>query len=48
MDSEATKSERVEELASRWFARRQSAVWTDADRSLFDAWLDEHPAHRIA
>ena len=48
MDSDAMKSERVEELASRWFARRQSAVWTDADRSLFDAWLGEHPAHRIA
>src|SRR5882762_492126 len=48
MDSDAMKSERVEELASRWFARRQSAAWTDADQATFAAWLEEHPAHRIA
>src|SRR6267378_5527710 len=48
MDSDAMKSERVEELASRWFARRQSAAWTDADQAIFDAWLEKHPAHRIA
>src|SRR6266436_3987725 len=48
MDSEARKSERIEELASRWFARRQSAAWTDVDQTTFDAWLEEHPAHRIA
>jgi transmembrane sensor len=48
MDSEARKSERIEELASRWFARRQSAAWTDVDQATFDAWIEEHPAHRIA
>jgi len=48
MDSEAMKSERVEELASRWFARRQSGAWTQADQATFGVWLEEHPAHRIA
>src|SRR6267154_5548915 len=48
MDSPAVKSERIEELASRWFARRQSGAWTEADQTTFDAWLEEHPAHRIA
>lgn len=42
------KSEKVEELASRWFARRHADRWTDDDQRTFDAWLEEHPAHRIA
>src|SRR6266699_4042299 len=48
MDSDAMKSETVEELASRWFARRHSGAWTEADQATFDAWLEERPAHRIA
>jgi transmembrane sensor len=47
MDNDARKSEHVEEAAARWFARRQSGTWTDADQAGLDAWLEADTAHRI-
>jgi len=43
MDSEA-----VEREAADWFARRESDAWTAADETLFDEWLAQRTAHRIA
>ena len=42
MDSEA-----IEEAATRWFAKRASGTWTEADQARFDAWLEASTAHRI-
>jgi transmembrane sensor len=42
------ESEAIEEAAARWFARRESGKWTDADREAFDAWIASSLAHRIA
>ncbi|MGH7707393.1 MAG: FecR family protein [Candidatus Dormibacteria bacterium] len=41
-------SERIEEAAARWFARRESGTWTEDDQVDFEAWLMHDPAHRIA
>jgi transmembrane sensor len=41
-------SERIEEAAARWFARRQGGNWTDAEQTRLTAWLEEDTAHRIA
>ena len=43
MDSKA-----IEEAATRWFVRRESGTWTDAEQAQLDAWLDASTAHRIA
>lgn len=40
-------AEQLEETAARWFAKRQSGAWTQADQTAFDAWLEENTAHRI-
>jgi len=40
-------SEAIEEAAARWFARRQSGVWTATDQTQFDAWLEAATANRI-
>lgn len=40
-------SESIEEVARRWFARRQGSEWTDSDQCAFDAWIDAATAHRI-
>jgi len=42
MDSDA-----IEETATRWFAKRESGTWTEADQAEFDAWLAASTAHRI-
>jgi transmembrane sensor len=41
-------SEKIEEAAARWFARRQSGDWSDAEQAQFQAWLEQNTAHRIA
>lgn len=40
-------SETIEETATRWFAKRASGTWTEADQTEFDAWLEAATAHRI-
>ncbi len=44
----AMDSAAVEEAAARWFWKRDSGDWTDADQARFDAWLHGATAHRIA
>lgn len=44
----STASGAIEEVAARWFARRASGTWTDADQAQFQAWLEQRTAHRIA
>jgi transmembrane sensor len=41
-------SEAIEDEAARWFARRDSGNWTNADQQAFDDWLASSLAHRIA
>jgi transmembrane sensor len=51
MDSEQHRiaaSERIEEAASRWFARREGGTWGEADQAELEAWLAKETAHRIA
>src|SRR3954465_15550797 len=48
MASAIMDSEAVEREAADWFARRESDAWTTADETLFDEWLAQRTAHRIA
>lgn len=41
-------SERIEEAAGIWLARRLRGSWTEAEQAEFAAWLGEDTAHRIA
>ncbi|MBL8266569.1 FecR family protein [Steroidobacter sp.] len=40
-------SESIEEMARRWFAKRQGSAWSEADQAAFDAWIEAAIAHRI-
>jgi transmembrane sensor len=44
----STDSEVIAQEAARWFVRRDSGTWTDAEQAQLDAWLGQHIAHRIA
>jgi transmembrane sensor len=41
-------SDKIEEAAARWLARRESDSLTDAEQAAFDAWLEQRTEHRIA
>lgn len=40
-------SETIEEMARRWFAKRQGSAWSEADQVAFEAWIEAATAHRI-
>lgn len=42
------RSDKIDETAGDWLARRDSGAWTDADQRRLDQWLDESPLHRVA
>lgn len=37
----------IEDTAVRWFAKRESGAWSEADQAEFDAWRAADRAHRI-
>lgn len=41
-------SERIEERAAGWLAKRDSGSWSGADQAELEAWLRTATAHRIA
>ena len=43
-----TKAQDVETSAAAWLDKRDRGDWTDEDETLFQAWLEEQPIHRIA
>lgn len=46
MSRESTQ--RIEEAAADWLARRDSEGWSECDQQAFDAWLRESTLHRVA
>lgn len=40
--------QKVEEMASRLIAQRETGPWTPEDAAMLDAWLAESPGHRAA
>lgn len=47
MDS-AQRLDRVEDEAARWFWKKDSGAWTDADQAALQAWLEASTSHRIS
>lgn len=43
-----SRASETEATATRWWARRQSAGWSEADQAGLDAWLDAAPENRVA
>lgn len=42
------RTERIEQAASEWLARRYSGSWTGTDQCGFDRWLESSVRHRVA
>ena len=38
----------IEQTAAEWLVRREGEGWSDADQAVFDQWVAEETAHRIA
>ena len=43
-----TKAPDADTSAAAWLDKRDRGDWTDEDETLFQAWLEERPIHRIA
>jgi transmembrane sensor len=42
------KSEKVDDIAARWFWKRDSGDWTESDQAQFDTWMQSSTANRVA